>query len=534
MFLSQKKYRNFEQRFLTSTFDSLFTTKLPQPKNDLLIILIFILYCICVTIIARSATKPGTSGLTTNPGNGIDPLILHYVWLENRGSTQPRDLSALQYLSVLSAITILRPDRIHLHTNGHFSGPHWHAVKPHVTLTNIATFPAKKSILKGKMHIEHEADLVKLQIAYESGGLFADFDVYFTGHREKYLASFQRYDCVFAQFHTQKRTFFAIGNFGCQAKSPFIQAILQEYRTNFRGYKCYDPNDPIPFLYNGCLYPYLLYQGNEKFQKSIKIEIELLNMFPKKDLFLNQNNKVEWVNSFNVHSGYEGPDISLSQIWSWKSTFGEVLRFIVNKEVVSSKVPAVTSPRKGSKFAFTTEVMEHVSNDLTTLQFLAVLCAIRKSNPATIEIGGFRSLSGPFWTFLLDEANAQKILLFQGAKNEDLRMASARKNYFIFNLSSFVMKPLHSCDVNFDVLPEGCKVSVFHFNRTHFKPSKRAVKFSLYSVIDIGVIPSLKRDVTLETIRKLTGTFGELLRLVYFGDTEMLRDQPLRHFPCGQ
>lgn len=166
--------------------------------------------------------------------NHAKPLLLHYVWVQNRRSAFPRDLTSLQFLSIASALNKLRPVGIYLHTNTNFSGPLWASVKESVLISPIKPSPA---IYGTKiMHIEQYADLLKLEIAYEFGGFIADFDVYFTGRRSEFTELSRHYECVFGMFYRKGRSFFALGNFACNSRSEFINKIRQEYRYSMKRY----------------------------------------------------------------------------------------------------------------------------------------------------------------------------------------------------------------------------------------------------------------------------------------------------------
>lgn len=303
--------------------------ELPVARDFLVNIVCFIGIFSTGTLLAQYFIRYiRTSSNISQSRPGSFPRCLHYVWIQNREADQPFDLTVLQYLSILSAIKFLPSDfRIFVHTNGEFAGPLWTDVSDYISVV-----PASRIFKLNDrpiMHIEHEADMVKLDVAYNTGGFFVDFDVYFTGYQqENFLKLLDRYECIFTPFTSRSRKFLAIGNFGCKPKSLFIRRILDEYSTNYRGYKCYAPDDPIPFLYNGCLFPYLLYQKDKEFRKSVRIEAELLNIREKRGDFLNNLGKVEWKDQFNMHSGYEGREPSLSDVWSWNTSFGDLLRHI--------------------------------------------------------------------------------------------------------------------------------------------------------------------------------------------------------------
>ncbi|OWA49927.1 hypothetical protein BV898_14461 [Hypsibius exemplaris] len=528
--------------------------------NKIIHFLTFLTYCTTITTLARLATQPNRVYRRPTPrSDGISPVLqLHYVWVENRRSAYPRDLTALQYLSILSALTILRPDLINLHTNAQFQGPLWSAVESHVTVRPIHRFTSARPPLK---HIEHEADIIKLQVAYDLGGVLVDFDVYFTGHREEYLQLFRTYQCVFAQFHSHNRTFLAIGNFGCRARSPFIEEVLREYRDNFRGYKCYDPGDPIPFLYNGCLYPYLLWRREAKFRESVKVETTLLPLYPRKDVFLFQSGKINWDRAFNVHSGYEGPDVSLSEVCTWNSTFGDVLRHIVAQNIhrLPVKMTANYDVREppGMTLIFTRDRETNVKFpfDLTTLEFLVLWSAVERSGARRVELHGTSdTVRGPYVEYLVEKARKQAVLLHvinhqrKGVPQGSSTVPHSQgvpplgsPTVLHFDLKTFFMKPILKnmfslCPGGSLNLLEDCRMpndsAVLELNRTHLKPTGH-YNWNDYTFVTTRSLRGPMKDVTLESIRKERSPFAALLRLVYYGTVDVIKDRRVHHYPCG-
>lgn len=181
----------------------------------------------------------------------------------------------------------------------------------------------------------------------------------------------------------------------------------------------------MPFLYNCCLFPYLLYNTSKTYQRTIHIEERLLRMFEKRNEFLYRNQKVSWRGSFNVHSGYEGRDLSLEEIWAWNSTFGELLRAIYREFYSNRPVPVslLTQPYRyeGNLVTFSYNLTRRAQMpfmDLTAAESMALLSAIKYSTPDIIRLYSSEMVSGPWWYYLTEYAVKSGIAIVNVVRSE--------------------------------------------------------------------------------------------------------------------
>ncbi|XP_055327401.1 uncharacterized protein LOC129580765 [Paramacrobiotus metropolitanus] len=476
----------------------------------------------------------------------LKALKLHYVWIENRVSKFPRDLTALQFLSIISALTQLSPVSIYLHSNTNFSGPLWDNVKTQVQTVDIRV----PYFLNGKpiLHVQHQADFIKLQVAYETGGFFADFDIYFTGNRGKFMQLLQQYECIFTPFKREGRTLLAIGNFACKPGSRFIQQVLLEYEVNFRGHtKCYSNTDPVPYLYNGCLFPYVIYLQNKAYHKAIRLERSLLRLFNKTRHFLHETGKVNWSGQLNVHSGYEGKDMQMRDIWRLNSSFGEVLRCTYTNFFRTTASRSCSSDAKNSyrHLCYSFEnVQKDNLRDLSVAQYLSVFSAVHNANVDAIEIqfDGGTELSGPYWTSLNHLASQSGVAVCTrtifAEKDKSLSDHCITSNHFFLGKNFEQISSKNNFSSGLDSELEWIPHPTDNGKKTAANVSQMANymgKIMLDTkkvIIDKNIFSLNEKHITLDWIRKSKSSLGQLLRLIYFNESTSIKDNLLHKYAC--
>lgn len=101
------------------------------------------------------------------------PNILHFVFgMSPDFGGKP--FSLVHYLSVKSAIELNQPDAAYFHYQYEPTGVWWDKAKPLLTLVKTA---APEEIFGNKLyHVAHKADVVRLQVLKEMGGIYLDLD----------------------------------------------------------------------------------------------------------------------------------------------------------------------------------------------------------------------------------------------------------------------------------------------------------------------------------------------------------------------
>ncbi len=101
------------------------------------------------------------------------PGIFHFVFgmAEDFGG---RPFSLSHYLAIKSAAEVNSPDTIYFHYEYEPQGRWWEAAKPLLTLNKIK---APDSFMGSTLHhVAHKADVVRLQVLKETGGIYLDLD----------------------------------------------------------------------------------------------------------------------------------------------------------------------------------------------------------------------------------------------------------------------------------------------------------------------------------------------------------------------
>jgi hypothetical protein len=100
------------------------------------------------------------------------PKVVHFIMLQDKPDTE---LSMFAYLAVKSAHDMLQPERIILHFHNLPKGKWMDLARPFLTLreveipTEVFGIPVKR--------VEHQADILRLQILQEFGGIYLDTDI---------------------------------------------------------------------------------------------------------------------------------------------------------------------------------------------------------------------------------------------------------------------------------------------------------------------------------------------------------------------
>jgi hypothetical protein len=101
------------------------------------------------------------------------PNIFHFVFgmAEDFGG---KPFSFVHYMSVKSAVALNKPDAAYFHYEFEPEGEWWSKAKPLLTLHKIK---APESFMgQALYHVAHKADVIRLQVLKETGGIYLDLD----------------------------------------------------------------------------------------------------------------------------------------------------------------------------------------------------------------------------------------------------------------------------------------------------------------------------------------------------------------------
>ncbi len=99
------------------------------------------------------------------------PNIIHFVYGFKK---QTIELELFLYIAMISAITINQPDKTYFHYKYEPFGYYWDLIKPYLTLTPVE--PPTEIFGNKLEHFAHQADVVRLRVLNEIGGIYLDID----------------------------------------------------------------------------------------------------------------------------------------------------------------------------------------------------------------------------------------------------------------------------------------------------------------------------------------------------------------------
>lgn len=106
--------------------------------------------------------------------------IVHFVF----GLREQREpFHLLHYLCLESCRRVVRPDHIVVHVDQLPFGPYWDLIRPHVELERVAALAEIDAIAPdadvAPYRYAHHADVIRLDVLLEHGGMYADMDTIF-------------------------------------------------------------------------------------------------------------------------------------------------------------------------------------------------------------------------------------------------------------------------------------------------------------------------------------------------------------------
>lgn len=101
------------------------------------------------------------------------PNVVHFIFTTS-SETVGKPFALTHYMAIRSVYEVNRPDKICFHYQHEPSGEWWEKIKPLLTLKKIE-LPAE---IFGNplLHMAHQADVIRLRVLYEEGGIYMDMD----------------------------------------------------------------------------------------------------------------------------------------------------------------------------------------------------------------------------------------------------------------------------------------------------------------------------------------------------------------------
>ncbi len=101
------------------------------------------------------------------------PNVFHFIFFRPDNPEIP--FSLVHYLAIKSAFEVNHPDVINLYYSNEGSGEWWEKAKPYVNLVRVE--PPNQIFGQPLHHYAHQADVLRLQLLIEQGGVYLDMDV---------------------------------------------------------------------------------------------------------------------------------------------------------------------------------------------------------------------------------------------------------------------------------------------------------------------------------------------------------------------
>ena len=254
------------------------------------------------------------------------PKIVHYVWFGEK------EMDFMMYLSILSALFILKPELIFIHGDGGLHGKYLDLAKRDKRVKFVYRERPYHIFGKDIFYRQHRSDVVRADVLLKYGGIYMDWDVLWLKDPSNIIS--KGYDAVANVDHMPQPGFpdtINLGVFMAKPKSTFVkrwQDALVDYRSR-------------DFLYNAIELPYKIY---EKYPEYLYIERRLQVMCfrlkchpafqPNFKLFMEEQ-PFDWRKDvYSIHFTYPDPDEfkSEEQCRNGTGRFAEIGKFILQHE----------------------------------------------------------------------------------------------------------------------------------------------------------------------------------------------------------
>ncbi|XP_046329135.1 uncharacterized protein LOC124112966 [Haliotis rufescens] len=262
-----------------------------------------------VEVVPVTSPTGQITSLLNKSDHFVVPNIVHFVWFGEDLKFRFHHL-----LSIKSAYSILKPDRILFHCNHKPVGKWWKVIKQTIPILRIVDRKAPTEIY-GNMVIrsEHKSDIARIQILQKYGGIYMDTDVIAL----KSFNPLRHYGITMGiEYHgTPGRL-----NNGIIVSAPnatFLSLWLNTYR-NFSKRE-WDYHDSIIPYYLQFTYPHLIH-----------VEEKTLNYPSGLDINLIYKDVYDWSRNYAMHLWYRLYDTEHGPtgIKTMNTTFGQIARYI--------------------------------------------------------------------------------------------------------------------------------------------------------------------------------------------------------------
>jgi hypothetical protein len=255
----------------------------------------------------------------------VVPNVVHFIWFAPDNTKQ---LTFLNYISIVSAHRIQKPDLIVFHCNHLPAGQWWERLWREVPLKIVHRDPPEYIHNQRLYHIYHQGDIAKMEILLEYGGIYLDYDVIVVNS----LDPVRRYDATLGK---EKPPKFIAGIIVARKGSTFLRLLYESYRANYR---------PWDWDYNCARVAYQLYLRRPDLLHVEPFRFTTPDWQDRDKLW---NDVIDWSNLYVIHvmGHFTWQQYTPESIRTINSTFGEAMRYIYYgspKLITMSTGPAIT------------------------------------------------------------------------------------------------------------------------------------------------------------------------------------------------
>ncbi|XP_055338610.1 uncharacterized protein LOC129588432 [Paramacrobiotus metropolitanus] len=269
--------------------------------------------------------------------NGDIPSALHLTRFYNKAPVKPTgNLCWLECVSLLSMLLYIKPNHVYVHTNYPDFWPFDSCYS--LIATNWTNFKMihrrRRFVIGGNAinpnndeFIAHEADITKLTVLHECGGIVSDLDVFYLPNIQKLLSRFRDgFDCIASRELIRDVYKMNLGFLACHKNSPYVRAVLQNYKEDYK------TND---WVYNSGEHPWNLYSANPLFRKTVYVDDQISNhpSWTNVKTFLNKKSGMPWKHKPAFHSFFHDCTYNLANVHKQDTSFALMISFILTDAI---------------------------------------------------------------------------------------------------------------------------------------------------------------------------------------------------------
>lgn len=216
------------------------------------------------------------------------PNFVHFVSFGNN-----RTFTFVNYLSVLGAYKVQKPDRLLMHYDFLPTGAWWERVKEDVPTLELVKRERPKEIGGRPVDvIFHASDIARLEILLDYGGVYIDSDALFIQE----VDDLRHYPCTLGK---EKPPKFISGFIVAEKGALFLQLWLETYKYNYVGHL---------WDYNSASIPYHIYNKHPKLLHVEPWRITTPDWTEREQLLLDN---IEWRKLYLLHLMWHGQNQTL-------------------------------------------------------------------------------------------------------------------------------------------------------------------------------------------------------------------------------